>query len=69
MKQTIVNIPYGDQNLQLAIPEQNLLGIIEPKPAAVDGSSSSENKPDEDQIIWQALPGCRTSFGPANASP
>jgi nickel-dependent lactate racemase len=56
MEQSVIQLPYGDNNLRLAVPDRNLLGVITPKSIGVSSSPpSSVNLPDEDRIIRQAL--------------
>ncbi len=52
----MVRLPYGDTNLRLTIPKQNLLSVITPKSVAGKGIPSTPVKTlDEDQVIQQAL--------------
>jgi nickel-dependent lactate racemase len=56
MKTSVVQLPYGDDSLSVAIPEHNLLDIIYPKSVGEDGSSiTPDNIPDEDRVIQHAL--------------
>ena len=48
MEHSTIQLPYGDDNLSVAVPNQNLLGVIRPQ-------RLGEEKPDQDQILRQAL--------------
>jgi nickel-dependent lactate racemase len=56
MKQSFFQLPYGDENLRITIPEQNLLGVINPKSVGGDGDLPiTDDAPDQDKVIRQAL--------------